>query len=132
MFQVLSIQRFWKDDASLVRDFRHAGSWFTADALKAQNVLDDDGNVLACTPRPHSVTLVLIDTEGTHEARYSRSGNTLVRTFDGANLTIIDEVNAVSAHFTLCGKMLTFELAVDTDEGDTEMMTLRTFLRRLP
>ena len=132
MFRVLSIQGFWKDDASLVRDFRHAGSWFTADALKAQNVLDDAGNVLACTPHSQSVTLVLIDTVGTHTARYSLSGNTLVRKFDGVDLTIVDEVNTVSAHFTLCGKMLTFELEVDTDQGGSEIKTLRTFMRRLP
>ena len=43
MFQVLSIQRFWTDDVKAVRDVRHAGSWFSGDALNATDVLDDGG-----------------------------------------------------------------------------------------
>ena len=132
IFRVLSIQRFWKDDVSSVRDLRHAGSWFTADALKAQNVLDDLGDVLVCDIPTDNVTLVLINTEGTYTASYSLTGDTLVRSLDGVDLIIVDEVIPGSAVFTLCDKMLTFDLTVEAGLGDTETMSLRTFLRRLP
>ena len=74
IFRVLSVQRFWKDDVSSVRDLRHAGSWFTADALKAQNVLDDQGAVLVCGTPTDNVSLVLTNAAGTYTADYSLSG----------------------------------------------------------
>ena len=132
IFRVLSIQRFWIDDVSSVRDLRHAGSWFTADALRAQNVSDDQGDVLVCDPPADNVTLVIINTEGTHTAGYSLSANSLVRSFDGVDKVIIDEVIPGSAAFTLCNKILTFDLTVNAAQGETETMSLRTYLRRLP
>jgi len=51
MFQVLSIQRFWTDDVSAVREVRHAGSWSAGDALNATDVLDSGGvDRLDCSP----------------------------------------------------------------------------------
>ena len=132
IFRVLSIQRFWKDDASSVRDLRHAGSWFSADALKAQNVFDDQEDVLVCDSPTDNVTLVLINTEGTYKVSYSLTGDKLVRNFDGANMIIVDGVIPSPAVFTLCDKMLTFDLEVEAGQGETETMSLRTFLRRLP
>ena len=43
VFQVLSIQRFWRDDVVATRELRHAGSWFAGDALNAEAIDLADG-----------------------------------------------------------------------------------------
>ena len=82
-FQVLSIQRFWKDGTVATKDLRHAGSWFAGDALNATDVLDAGGvNRLTCQPNPpvSQVTLNWTDALGAAQsAKYNHSGTTVVR-----------------------------------------------------
>jgi len=137
MFQVLSIQRFWTDDVKAVRDVRHAGSWFSGDALNATDVLDDGGvNRLTCTPSPavEQVTLTWQDSSGTtHNAVYSVSGSELQRDFDnnGSPLVLATGVVANSISFTLCGNTLRLNVDVQADRNSTDNLDLITYVRKL-
>ena len=140
IFQVHSIQRFWRDDAIATRDLRHAGSWIAGDALRAQNVLaapPPSETVLPCSPgAPFStVTLIKSDVDGanviTHVITYAVSGDELNRTYDGATNTIVRDGILGSVGFSLCDNVLTFDLAVNADRGSTESMSLKTRIRKL-
>ena len=132
IFQVNALRRSWAQDAVATRDLRHAGGLFTKDALNAQNVLDSQGQALACDPPADSVTLVFIKADGTHTASYSLSQDTLVREFDGTETPIFSRVVPDSVSFTLCSNLLTFNMTVEAEDDNTESTTLRTYLRKLP
>ena len=138
MFQVLSIQRFWTDDIRAVREIRHAGSWFSGDALNATDVLDAGGvNRLTCTPSPsvQQVTLTWTDTSGTaHNVVDSVTGDELLRDFDsnGTPLVLASGVVANSISFTLCGNTLRVNLDVLADRNTTDKLDLITYMRKLP
>ena len=137
MFQVLSIQRFWTDDIRAVREIRHAGSWFSGDALNATDVLDAGGvNRLTCTPSPsvQQVTLTWTDTSGTaHNVVYSVTGDELLRDFDsnGTPLVLASGVVANSISFTLCGNTLRVNMDVQADRNTTDKLDLITYMRKL-
>ena len=137
MFQVLSIQRFWTDDVRAVREIRHAGSWFSGDALNATDVLDAGGvDRLTCTPSPsvQQVTLTWTDTSGTaHNVVYSVTGDELRRDFDsnGTPLVLASGVVANSISFTLCGNTLRVNMDVQADRNTTDNLDLITYMRKL-
>ena len=135
IFRVTSIQRFWTDDMVATKSLRHIGSWFSGDALNAEDVVDSGGIVrLTCDPgSPESeVTLKWTGTDGTaHSANYAVVQDTLVRTVDGAQITLADRVVANSVSFTLCGQFLTLAVDVDADRNTTETLSLRTHIRKL-
>ena len=137
MFQVLSIQRFWTDDIRAVREVRHAGSWFSGDALNATDVLDAGGvDRLTCTPSPpvQQVTLTWTDTSGTaHNVVYSVTGDELLRDFDsnGTPLVLASGVVANSISFTLCGNTLRVNMDVQADRNTTDKLDLITYMRKL-
>ena len=137
MFQVLSIQRFWTDDIKAVREIRHAGSWFSGDALNATDVLDAGGvDRLTCTPSPpvQQVTLTWTDTSGTaHNVVYSVTGDELLRDFDsnGTPLGLASGVVANSISFTLCGNTLRVNMDVQADRNTTDKLDLITYMRKL-
>ena len=69
LFQVHSIQKFWRDGAVATNELRRAGSGIAGDALKAQNVLvspPPSELVLPCNPGSPSSTVTLIrsDSDG--------------------------------------------------------------------
>ena len=137
MFQVLSIQRFWTDDIKAVREVRHAGSWFSGDALNATDVLDAGGvDRLTCTPSPsvQQVTLTWTDTSGAaHNVVYSVTGDELLRDFDsnGTPLVLASGVVANSISFTLCGNTLRVNMDVQADRNTTDNLDLITYMRKL-
>ena len=135
LFRVTSIQRFWTDDMVATKSLRHIGSWFSGDALNAQDVVDS-GGVLRLTCNPDSlereVTLKWTSIDGTaHSANYAVAQDTLVRTVDGAKIILANQVIANSVSFTLCGEFLTLAVDVKADRNTTETLNLRTKIRKL-
>ncbi|MCH8106769.1 MAG: hypothetical protein IIB30_00280 [Chloroflexi bacterium] len=136
LFQVHSIQRYWRDGAVATMELRHAGSRFAGDALKAENVLDGPppaGTNLSCNPTSpaNSVTLILSDGSGSHVVTYLVTGDTLNRDYDGLTTVVAREVVSGSVGFSLCNNDLKFDLAVDADRGTTESISLTTHIRKL-
>ena len=129
VFQVLSIQRFWRDDAVATKELRHAESWFAGDALNAESV-----DFASCGASP-CVTLNWTDNGGApRQAIYSLSGSNLVREFVHATTTVSQRPVArkvVSAGFSLSGKVLSFTLEAKASRGRTATSSLQTFLRRM-
>ena len=137
MFQVLSIQRFWTDDVKAVREVRHAGSWFSGDALNATDVLDAGGVTrLTCAPNPsvQQITMTWTDASGApHNVVYSVTGDELQRDFDsnGTPLIMASRVVANSISFTLCGNTLRLNVDVLADRDTTDKLDLITYVRKL-
>ena len=135
LFRVTSIQRFWRDDLVATKDLRHAGSWFAGDAINAEDALDSGGtDRLTCAPVPaeHETTLTWTSKDGAaHTARYAVVQRALIRTIDGAQLTVASNVVEQSPTFSLCGDFLTLTLEVEAARNTTETLSLRTRLRKL-
>ena len=141
MFQVLSIQRFWIDDLKAVREVRHAGSWFSGDALNATNILDAGGSDrLTCTPSPsvHQISLTWTDKSGTdNNVVYSVTMDELLREFltggasNGTPLVMTTRVVSNSVTFTLCNDILRLTINVLADRGTTDALDLLTYMRKL-
>ena len=136
LFQVHSIQRYWRDGAVATRELRHAGSRLAGDALNAESVLTSpppSGTPLPCAPASPSpdVTLTWDDSDSTHVATYTVSGQELTRTYDGATIRLADRVIAQSTGFSLCNNVLTFDMSVTADRGNSESMSLKTRIRKL-
>ena len=124
VFQVLSIQRNWQDDRVATKDLRHTGSWFAGDALNAETV------VISGTPEAPNVTISWVDSSDVfHSSIYSLDGDTLIRDDDGIVTPVAKSV--VSADFSLSGRVLTLDLTVNSGNGGTTLMTLKTYLRVL-
>ena len=125
VFQVLSIQRYWQDDVVATKELRHAGSWFAGDALNAQTTDLIDG-----APAVDAVTLSWADGDGNlHTASYELLEDILVRNFDGVPSHVGRKV--VSVGFSLVGNLLSFVLEVRADRGETDSISLQTYLRML-
>ena len=141
IFQVVAVQRSWADDALATRDLRHAGSRFVGDVLNAEDALDAPGGsrlIDDCADPPanpaSTVTLTWDDTAGvTRRGTYSASAGVLTRQDEGGNQAVIISQGVVdnSLKFSLCGTLLTLELTVDADAGQTETIRLRTHIRKL-
>ena len=144
IFQVVAVQKDWADDALATRDLRHAGSRFVGDALNAEDVLDAPGGsrlteecpVPPATPAnpANTVTLTWNDTAGvTRRGTYSASAGVLTRQDEGGIQAVIISQGVVdnSLKFSLCGTLLTLEVEVDADAGQTEKIRLRTHIRKL-
>ena len=125
VFQVLAIERFWRDDVVATRELRHAGSRFAADALNAETVDLIDGALPT-----NSVTLDWMDQTSTpRTVTYVLVGDTLFKDVGGAQITLARQV--ISAEFSLSGRLLTFDLEVQAQPGSTQDMSLQTYLRML-
>ena len=133
VFQVLSIERYWKDDRVAARDLRHVGSWFAGDALfRAQCVTiggitwtDGDGIL-------HGSELTIAWTDSSdndHTAIYGLSGDALIRNVDGTEQPLADGV--VSVDFSLDDRILLLTMEVNAGRGATETKSLQTYLRVL-
>ncbi len=133
VFQVLSIQRHWQADRVATKDLRHTGSWFAGDALNAETV------VFGGPPDEPTVThswSELVDNSipgspvfQSRSSVYGLNGGTLTRNNDGIVTTLADNVD--SAVFSLSGRVLTLDLTVNSGNGGTTLMTLKTYLRVL-
>ena len=140
LFQVHSMQKFWRDGAVATSELRRAGSGIAGDALKAQNVLTSPPPselVLPCNPGSPSSTVTLIrsDSDGTnvitHVVTYAVVGDELTRTYDGATMIVARDIVSDSVGFSLCNNVLTFDLTVNADGDNTESISLKTHIRKL-
>ena len=127
VFQVLSIERYWEEDSVATKDLRHIGSWFAGDALKANTVS------IGGSPSGSEVTIFWSDSSSTPPTTvssvYSLSGDTLIRTKDGAVITLAEGV--VSVDFSLSDQVLLLSMTVNAGRGTTETKSLQTYLRGL-
>lgn len=156
IFQSLVIERVWVDDVIATRDIRHADSWLSEDALNAHEVCDAATNA-KLTPGGgivDSITVVWYEfadpndlpvtyCDGVLSANYTRHevtyvvvGTELQRLIvtDGLQLAKSSLTRrVVSAGFSLSasGDVLSFDLEVEAEEGQTEFTSLQTFLRKL-
>ena len=140
IFQVVAVQKSWADDALATKDLRNAGSWFAGDALNAADALDGPGGTRLtedCTDPPANTASAVTLTWRTHQITYSAAAGALIREDEFGNQTAIITSGVVdnSLKFTLCtagGKnLLTLDLEVEADNGQTEAVQLRTHLRKL-
>ena len=84
LFQILSLERGWRDDVVATRELRHANFIFASNALNATST----SLVSGATP-VSTVTLTWTDNlGGQHTAVYGVSGNSLSRTLDGVSTTL--------------------------------------------
>ena len=118
IFQVLSVQRFWRDDLVATKEVRHAGSWFSGDALNA-TATDLVDNAQAVP----TVTLTL----SSGNIVYSVSGTDLIRQA-GSDQNIV-ATDVVSVGFSRSGQLLTLTLEVQASRGGTETLSLQNFMR---
>lgn len=126
VFQVLSVDRYWRDEVVATREWRHAGSLFASDALNAETVSLVNG-----APATTAVTFTWTTADGAaHTSTYGISGGALLRTLDANQMVAAEKV--VSLAFSRSGKTVTFDLEVQADRGGTDTMSLQTYLRKLP
>ena len=131
LFQVFSFQTSYQDKVVATKDLRHAGSWFSGDALNAQAAVDGNGEPLDCLSASDSVTLSWTGNDGAyHSSTYQVSGDSLKREYDGRVNTLADHVVSNSVGFLRCGNLLTLELEVEADSGQAKNTVLWTYLRR--
>ena len=124
VFQVLALERTWRNNAVATKHLRHAGSWFSIDAINAESTDLVDG-----APAASGTVLTWTDSSGQPKvATYVLSGADLVREMGGESITVARRV--VSAEFSLSGSMITFGLEVEASGGGTASTTIQTFLRR--
>ncbi len=131
LFQVFSFQTSYQDKVVATKDLRHAGSWFSGDALNAQAAVDGNGEPLDCLSASDSVTLSWTGNDGAyHSSTYQVSGDSFERAYDGRVNTLADHVVSNSVGFLHCGNLLTLELEVEADPGQAKNTVLWTYLRR--
>ena len=141
IFQVVAVQKDWADDTLATRDLRHVGSRFVGDALNAEDALDAPGGSRLtedCAQPPanpaSTVTLIWTDTAGvSRRGTYSASAGVLTRQDEGGIQAVIITQGVVdnSLKFSLCGTLLTLEVEVNAEAGQTEKIRLRTHIRKL-
>ena len=125
IFQVLSTQRTWRENAVATRELGNAGAWFSRDARSADTTDLSDGG-----PPVNSVALTWHDAYGVlHTATYGLSGDRLVRDLGGEQNTVARGVD--SASFSLGGRLLTFDLVVRGGGGSSKSRSQQTYLRML-
>ena len=125
LFQTLGLSQAWSDDVLATKETRHAASWFARDALNAQTVDLADG-----APPVSSVTISWTDqNDVAHTAAYAVVGDRLVRTLDGASITVARQV--VSVSFSRSAQVITFSLTVTAAGGATETNDLSVYARML-
>ena len=125
VYQVLSMERFWREEALATKELRRAGAWFSGDAVNAQQTDLVDGD-----PPAGGVDLIWTGGDGvSHTSTYTLVGDGLVRVFDGVPMTVARD--AASVDFSLAGGLLTMVLEVRAGPTDTESVSLQTYLRML-
>ena len=124
VFQITSVQRYWRDDVTSKRELRRAGTWFAGDALNAVTTSLTDG-----AASTNTVTLNWTSGGSAVSSTYSISSGNLIRNFGGQQLAVARDVSTVA--FSLSGKLLTFTLTINVGDSGTESRTLQTFLRQM-
>ena len=126
LFAVLASNEERRADTSATVAWRRATAYVARDAVNTEttSLLND------ATP-VDTLTLGWTDADDVlHTVGYTLSGDSLVRTFDGAPLVVARRVTAVE--FSRSGGLLTFGIEVQAGEGSSESITARTMMRRIP
>jgi type II secretory pathway pseudopilin PulG len=131
VFQVLAIERYWRDGIVATRVLRHATSTFAGDALNTQSVDLADGSNAA------SISLQWMydhdqdrSTPGIpRTATYSLNGDRLIRDIDGSLLTVAQNVTAIQ--FSRTGRTIRLDLTLLADQGTTDSVSFDTYMRFL-
>ena len=121
-FQVMGLERTWRSDSEATRQLRNAKTWFGGDAFNAEEATllpDGTGVVLDWTDAAGSVTVTY---------SFDTTAETLVRTKDGLDFPVADDV--VSVAFSLAGNILTLDLEIKASGGGTDTTTTQIFLRK--
>ena len=129
-FQILGLQRKWREDVVAIRDVRASQSAFAGDALNTVTTTLTDGAATTSTVALHWTGLDSVF----HTAQYSLTGTTtpfqLVRTYDGLSKEMAGRVESVG--FRLSGKILYFDMVGQGAGTSTRSSTLQTYLRNAP
>jgi len=134
IFQIISFERFWREDLVATGELRGAGSRFAGDALNAEDAKDSLGVRVGCPPSESSssVSLSWSDTaDGSHSASYRISEGSLVRNYDGKENELARRVVANSLQVSLCQRLLTLDMQVQAGRGAVEDIHLETYMRKL-
>ena len=126
LFAVVASNDERRDDTSATVAWRRATAYVARDAVNAEttSLIND------ATP-VDTLTLGWTDADDAlHTVGYALSGDSLVRTFDGAPLVAARGVTAVE--FSRSGGLLTFAIEVRAGEASLESITARTMMRRVP
>ena len=124
VYQVVSLQTYWRDDVGANRELRRAGTWFSNDSLNAVTTSLTDGAASVNT-----LTMNWVSGGSNVSATYSVSNDELIRNFEGQQLPVARDVS--SATFSISNKLLTFTLTVNSGDIATESRTLQTYLRKM-
>lgn len=123
VFQVLSVQQTWQDDAVSKKDLRHAESWFAGDALNAKstNLVDGSGQVNS----------LMFTTWDGDQITYGITGSSLMRSaFDGTQTAVTELADDVTfIGFSRSGRVLDFRLEVEAERDTSNTIDLQTYLR---
>ena len=125
LFPVLVSNEERRDDTSATVNWRRASAYVARDAVNAEttSLLDDVAPV-------DTLTLGWTNADDVpHTVGYTLSGDSLVRTFDGAPLVVARRVTAVEV--SRSGGLLTFAIEVQASEGSSQSITARTLMRRV-
>ncbi len=127
-FQILALQRNWRDDMVATKELRNGGAWFARDALNTMTSTLTD-----LEPATSTVTLYWRSVlGGSQEVTYSLTGTKpykLQREINGVSHPVAKHVESVS--FKRAGKVITFSLEVNASEDKTITTTLNTFMRNM-
>ncbi len=125
IFQILSIERWWKADVLAAKELRHAMSWYGRDAPNAESTTLVNG-----AGQVPTVVITWADADDiNHSATYSFTGGQLIRTYDGAPIVVAR--NVTSAGFNRTGQLLRIQLSVTSSGGGIDTQALDVFARRL-
>lgn len=157
IFQSLSIEKFWLDDVVATREVRHAESWFSGDALNAEEVCVSGAELAPGATSASNLTLVSYETIGggslpltsctlavdtaqynLFTSTFALTGTSLTRTTEKNGVPGSQQTNTLSSRITradfvrsAAGDVLSLQLDVNAEKGGTESSNLDTFLRRL-
>lgn len=131
VFQVLAIERFWRDEVVATKNLRQATSQFSGDLINTQSLDLADGENAA------SVTLQWFEDHDqdrstppiSHTATYSLIGDRLIRNIDGIPVTVARDVTFVQ--FSRTDRVVTLDLTVNADQGTTKSTSFDTYMRFL-
>jgi len=130
LFRVFSFQISHQNKAVATKDQRHAGSWFSSDALNAQAAWDENGDAVDLLSASDSVTLSWTGSDGTMHSSISQiTGDSFERDYGGRINHLANRAVADPAGFIHCENLLTIDLEAEDEPGNARKPVLWTYLR---
>ena len=130
LFRVFSFQFSHQNKAVATKDQRHAGSWFSSDALNAMAAWDENGDAVDLLSASDSVTLSWTGSDGTmHSSIYQITGDSFERDYGGRINHLANRAVADPTGFIHCETLLTIDLEAEDGPGNARKPVLWTYLR---